>query len=492
VNTVQGTTNSSKACRRPRMEKSMKYDYDIIVIGLGPAGMAVSIMGSEMGLSVCAIEKNKIGGECMNVGCIPSKSLLRMAKTRGLFDKLAAMELEEVSKPQIKDPFGRIRNYIKFINEKKTSGMFKKVNLILGQGHARFVGTNTVEAGGKEFSARKIFVATGTEPAVPPIPGIQDIDILTNANVFDLERLPKSMTIIGGGAIGCELAQAFTKLGTKCTIVQMDPHLIPVGDSQAGELLEEIFKKEGITFHNSKKIKEVEKREGGVVLRTEDGIEVVSESLFVGAGRKIDLSSLQLEKASVQYGKRGIEINKYLQTNQKHVFAVGDCNGRFLLTHAAMHQGMIGLMNAMMPWPFKQAFDEFVVPWTVFTDPPVSYVGMKEVELKKRGIKYETIIAKYDDYGAAIAENVGVGFVKVFTNTLGKIFGVSIVGEGSGEMINEWALAIQKKMRLKDIMFLQHSFPTMGFLTKRTSEMWMMNRMKSEHLKNICRFMFRL
>jgi len=470
----------------------MVFDYDIIVIGLGPAGMAVSIMGSEMGLNVCAIERNKIGGECMNVGCIPSKSLLRMAKTRGLFDKLSAMELEDVDKPNIKDPFGRIREYVRFINDKKTVGMFKKVDLILGKGEGFFADPHTIEIDGKKITARRIFIATGTEPSVPPIPGIESIDILTNANVFDLKQLPKSMTIIGGGAIGCELAQAFTKLGTQCTIVQMDPHLIPVGDKQAGKLLEDVFEKEGITVHNAKKIKEVEKREDDVVLRTEDGIEVTSEALFVGAGRRIDLSSLKLENASVQYGNRGIEVNKYLQTNQKHIFAVGDCNGKFLLTHAAMHQGMIALMNTMMPWPFKQAFDSYVVPWTVFTEPPVSSVGMKEETLKEKGITYETIIAKYEDYGAAIAENVGVGFVKVFTNNCGKIFGVSIVGEGSGEMINEWALAVQKKMGLKDIMMLQHSFPTMGFLTKRVSEMWMMNRMKSPALKNICRFMFRL
>jgi len=468
----------------------MKYDYDIICIGLGPAGMAVSVMGSEMGLKICAIEKNKIGGECMNVGCIPSKSLLRMGKTRKIFDKLESMELEAVVKPGIKKPFNRIQDYLTYINEKKTVGMFKKVDLRLQEGDASFVDPHTVTVGGKTITAKKIFIATGTEPSVPPIPGIETLDILTNTNVFNLTEMPKSMIIIGGGAIGCEMAQAFTRLGTKCTIVQMDPFLIPVGDPEAGALLEEVFKKEGIDVYNSKKISQVGKDGDKVFLSTGDGIKVTAERLFVGAGRRIALESLQLDNAGVKYGKRGIEVNKYLRTNQSNIYAVGDCNGKFLLTHAAMHQGMIALMNSMMP--LKQNFEKFVVPWTVFTEPQVSCAGMREKELKEKGIKYEAIVAKYEDYGAAVAEDIGTGFVKVFASKTGKIYGVSIVGEGSGEMINEWALAIQKKMRLHDIMFLQHSFPSMGFLTKRTSEMWMMNRMKSEKLKDMCRFMFKI
>ena len=472
----------------------MKYDYDIICIGLGPAGMAVSVMGTEMGLSVCSIEKNKIGGECMNVGCIPSKSLLKMAKTRHIFSKLDKMQLAHIQAPAVLEPFDAISDYIKYINEKKTVKMFDRQDVILNQGDASFVDPHTVEVNGKKITAKRIFIATGTKAMVPPIPGIDKVDILTNENIFLMKKIPKSMIIIGGGAIGCEMAQAFSRLGCKCSIIQMDEYLVPVGDKEAGELLEADFKKEGIDVYNSKKIKKVSlAKDGKVILAAEGGLELKAEKLLVAAGRKFDFSSLKLENAGIKHENgRPVPVNRYLQTNKSHIYAVGDCNGKFMLSHSAMHQGMVALMNTMMKWPFKIKFEKFVVPWTVFTEPQLSHVGMTEQQLKSRGIKYEVITAKYADYGAAIAENIPQGFVKVFTSVSGKIYGVSIIGESSGEMINEWALAIQKKLKMYDIMMLQHSFPTMGFLSKRTAEMWMMKRMQSDFIKKVCRFMFRI
>lgn len=467
-----------------------RYDFDMIVIGLGPAGMAVSIMGSEMGLNVCAIERHKIGGECMNVGCIPSKALLRMAKTRHTTTKLSSMELAEGEEPAVKDPFTRIQQHIRYINEKKTMAMFKKVNLVLGEGEAEFINSHTVAVGEKRFSAKRIFICAGTKPSVPPIPGIEKIDILTNENIFSLPSMPKSMIVIGGGAIGCEMAQAFSRLGCKTSIVQMDPHLLPFGDEDSGLLLEKVFNEEGIDVFNSRKLTGVRQDGDEVVLSTDQGEELRGEKLLVAAGRKMDFTSLKLEAAGVKYGKKGIEVNNHLQTSQKHIFAPGDCNGHYLLSHAAMHQGMIALMNCMMPGPFKMNFKKFVVPWTVFTEPQVSHVGKRQKDLDAAKTPYEVIECKYEDYGAAIAECVDIGYVKALASKTGRIHGARIVGEGSGEMINEWGLAIQKKIRMHDIMFLQHSFPTMSFLTKRVSETWMMKRMESKFLKCMMKWMF--
>jgi pyruvate/2-oxoglutarate dehydrogenase complex dihydrolipoamide dehydrogenase (E3) component len=470
----------------------MKYDYDVLTIGLGPAGMAVSGMASEMGLKVCAVERRWIGGECQNVGCIPSKSLLRMAKTRHMVTKFPRMELGESELPPVKKPFARIHDYIQHIRDHKTIGMFKKVHLVLGEGEAEFIDPHTVHVGGKPYRARHIFICTGTRPAAPPIPGLAEVAYLTNENIFELEDVPESLTIIGGGAIGCEMAQAFTRLGCKTTIVHMDPHLIPVGDPEAGQLIEEQFKTEGIGVFNQRMISKVERQNGAVALYTDKDEKVVSDRLLVAAGRMLDVSALKLEKAGVETTQRGIEVDKYLRSTQKSIFACGDCNGHFLLTHAAMHQGMIALMNAMLPRPLKMDFRKFVVPWTVFTEPQVSYVGMREQDLKAKKIKYETLHVRYEDYGAAIAEAVDVGFVKVFASKTGRIHGVSIVGEGSGEMINEWALAIQKKVRLHEMMMLQHSFPSMGFLTKRSADTWMMNRMKSSFARSLSKMLFRI
>jgi pyruvate/2-oxoglutarate dehydrogenase complex dihydrolipoamide dehydrogenase (E3) component len=317
--------------------------------------------------------------------------------------------------------------------------------------------------------------------------------VLTNENIFELDGVPESMVIIGGGAIGCEMAQAFARLGCKATVVHMDPHLVPVGDPEAAALLEEKLKEEGIAVYNGRTIERIERDEHGeVVVHTAEGERLVGQRLLMAAGRRWDFSSLKLENAGITYGKRGIEVDRYLRTSAKNVYAPGDCNGRFLLSHAAMHQGMIALMNAMMPGPMRMDFRKYIVPWTVFTEPQFSQAGMTEAELKEKGVNYETIRINYEDYGAAIAESVDTGFVKVFVSPMGRIYGAIIIGEGSGEMINEWALAIQTKTRMHKLMMLQHSFPTMGFLSKRAAETWMMNRMKSRTLQRMAQVMYRM
>lgn len=468
----------------------MKYEFDLICIGLGPAGMAVSAMGAEMGLKVCAIEKNKLGGECMNVGCIPSKSLLKISEYRHSSAKLEEMGLLKKGNLVIHPPFERIAEYLNYILDKKTIKMFDKTTLVLNEGSARFVDSHTVSVGDRQFTAGKIFIATGTEPMIPPIEGISDLDILDNQNVFHLKEIPKSMTIIGGGAIGCEMAQAFTRLGTKCSIVHMDDFLVPTGDRAAGLLLEDVFKKEGIDVYNSKKLTKAVKKAGQVELYTEDGLCLKSEKLLVAAGRRIPLDELELDKAGIRYNTRAIEVDTKYRTSVKHIYAVGDCNGGIMLSHAAMHQGMLAIMNAVSPFSGFR-YRNYVIPWTVFTEPQVSYVGMREEDLKRKGISYETHTVKYGDYGAAIAEDVPEGFVKVFSSSMGRVYGVSIIGDGSGEMINEWALIVQKKIKLYSVLFLAHSFPTMGFLSKRVSETWVMNKMGNPRLQKLCRFLFR-
>jgi pyruvate/2-oxoglutarate dehydrogenase complex dihydrolipoamide dehydrogenase (E3) component len=269
----------------------MAWDYDVLSIGLGPAGMAVSAMASEMGLKVAAIERRAIGGECMNVGCIPSKSLLRIAKTRHAVEKFPVMELHNGHPPAIGRPFDKIQGYLKYINEAKTVKMFDKVDLHLQQGDASFVDAHTVEVAGKRLTARRIFICTGTAPAAPPIPGLADIDYLTNESMFNLDALPQSIVIIGGGAIGCEMAQAFHRLGCPATIVHMDPHLVPVGDEEAARLLEEKLAEEGIRVYNGRSITKVDRNaDGHVVVHTEQGEQLVGEKLLVAAGRRFDFA----------------------------------------------------------------------------------------------------------------------------------------------------------------------------------------------------------
>lgn len=470
-----------------------KYEYDIVCIGLGPAGMAVSVMGSMMGLKVCAVEKHRIGGECMNVGCIPSKALLQIARYRHAPTRFADFGLSPGASPAPEDPFARIQQHLKFISEKKTLRMFDQVDLLLGQGAASFVDPHTVAVGGKKITAKRIFIAAGTSPMILPIPGIDSVEnILTNENLFELEKVPESMIILGGGAIACEMAQAFQRLGCRVSMVQRSPHILSRGEPAAAELLEAALREEGVNLLTGRLVKKVECRDGRVVLHTDQGETVEAERLLAGSGRLLDYAQLRLAQAGVgTTEKGGIRVDRFLRTSQKHIYAVGDCNGYHLYSHAAMHQGMIALINSMLPRPFKRDFRRYAVPYTVFTEPQISHVGWHEHELKERRIAYETVETRYQDYGAAIAEGLGRGYVRAYVGRLGRIHGVDIVGEGSGEMINEWALAVQKKIRIHDIMLLQHSFPTMGFMSKRVGELWMTGRMKSPWLRKLATWAFR-
>ncbi len=359
------------------------------------------------------------------------------------------------------------------------------------QGPAVFVDKHTIQVDGKNISAAKIFIATGSKPEILPIPGLKECSPLTNENIFALSAIPKSMAVIGGGATACELTQAFSRLGCKITMFLRSQHLLSKCDYEAAILLEEQLRKEGVTLLNGTSLKNVRAQDNGYILTTDSGWQVEVSKILAVTGRSMDFSGLKLENAGVKHGPFGITTDKYLRTSVPSIYAVGDCNGQHQYSHSAMHQGMIALLNSMRPHPFKKDFRKYAVPYTIFTEPQISAVGMSAHELNDQQTPYETYIAHYDDYGAAIAEETKIGFVKVFASAHGKIYGVVIAGEGSGEMVNEWTLAIQNNLRMQDILMTQHSFPTMGILSKRTAEAWMMNRMKSHTRQKLARFIFK-
>ena len=469
----------------------MAYDFDVLVIGLGPAGMAVSIMAAEMGLKVCAVERKNVGGECMNVGCIPSKALLRVAKARAAFGKLEGMGLGAAVKPEVLRPFARIADNLAYISEKKTMGMFSKVEMLYQEGDAVFVDPHTVAVGKRKITAKRIFICVGSRPEVPDVEGLTEVTPLTNETMFQLERVPASLLVLGSGAIACEMAQAFARLGTVVTMVFRGPGLLWREDTEATAILEKQFAEDGITLAKNAVMRRFSKSEGETILHLEDGQELRAERVLAALGRRFDFSTLALDRAGVVAGNKGIGVDRYLRTSQKHIYACGDCNGYRQFSHAAMHQGMIALMNCMLVWPFKRDFRKYPVPWTVFTEPQLSRVGKSLRQLDIEKICYQTVTVKYDDYGAAIAESVATGFVKAAVSPFGNILGTTVVGEGSGEMINEWTMAMQNRIGMPGILMQQHSFPTMGFLTKRVAETWMTGKMKSSLIKKACRAMFR-
>jgi pyruvate/2-oxoglutarate dehydrogenase complex dihydrolipoamide dehydrogenase (E3) component len=299
------------------------------------------------------------------------------------------------------------------------------------------------------------------------------------------------MVIIGGGAIGTEMAQAFSRLGSRITVVHMDPHLVPIGDTEAGHLLQERFEKEGITVRNGARIEKISYENGTVSVHA--GGEVFSaQRLLMAAGRMPVLKPLNLEKAGVAYTKKGITVDDFMRTNVKNIYAAGDCNGQALLSHAAMHQGMLALMHSLSPLKlgmFRRS--RYVVPWAVFTQPEVAQVGLTEKQAREKGGFFEVVKKEFLSYGRTVADGHPEGFVKVILGKRGRILGATVVGENASELIQEWTLAMQYKKNIFSILMTQHAFPSISMINKMVAEQWMMGKMQSSFLRKLIRFFAR-
>jgi pyruvate/2-oxoglutarate dehydrogenase complex dihydrolipoamide dehydrogenase (E3) component len=462
----------------------MAYEYDVCVIGLGPAGMAASIAATHMGLRVLGIDSRGVGGECTRTGCIPSKALIRIAHTRHAAAQLPDLGLAETREPASANPFREIAERTR-LAEAKAQSLLAGVDLALREGPAAFADAHTIDVGGKRHTAKRIFVCVGSRPAVPSIPGLREAGALTSDDIFSLDRIPSSLVVIGGGAVGCEVAQAFHRLGSRVSLVHMDEHLLPQGDGEAGRLLQAAFAKEGIEVHGGRRISEVTTSAGGVAVRTNLGDTLRGERVFVATGRRFEFSDLRLGNAGVEFSDRGIQVDATLRTTARHIYAPGDANGACFLSSAAAHQGMIAAMNSVLPAPLRRRFRSYVVPWATFTEPEVAHVGWLERDLKAHDMPYEIFESKYEDYGPAIAEGMAEGSVRVYASSSGRIYGVRIVGRGATEMINEWGLAIQSRLRLDRILFLQHSYPSMSFLSKRAADRWGLERLRDPFLRKL-------
>jgi pyruvate/2-oxoglutarate dehydrogenase complex dihydrolipoamide dehydrogenase (E3) component len=285
------------------------------------------------------------------------------------------------------------------------------------------------------------------------------------------------------------MAQAFARLGTKVAVAHMDPHLVPVGDEEAARVLEDVFAKEGITVYNGAKITGVSMVDGKIVTVTDKGT-LTSERILVAAGRKPVLESLRLERAGIEFTKKGITVDSHMRTNRSHIYAVGDCNGQSLLSHAAMHQGMLALMHALSPFSLSMLKRErYVVPWSVFTEPEIAQVGLTEKEARARGLNIQVMKKDFRAYGRTVADGHPEGFIKIITDGRGRIHGASIVGEAASELIHEWTMAIQYKKRMYHVMMMQHAFPSVSMINKMIAEDWMMEKMKSGWMQKLVKWL---
>ncbi len=458
-----------------------RFDRNLIVIGAGSAGLVTAYIAAAVKAKVTLVERHRMGGDCLNTGCVPSKALIRAAKLATHLDRAGEFGFRDVSgTPDFARIMQRVQQVITEIEPHDSVERYSGLGVECRRGTARLVDPWTVEIDGERLTARDIVIAAGAEPFVPPIPGLREAGYLTSDTLWDLRELPKRLIVLGGGPIGCELAQAFARLGSQVTQVEQLPRLMVREDVDVSERVQARFVAEGIDLRlNTRAVRvETEGREKFLVCER-DGAEarVGFDQILVAVGRSARLTGYGLETLGVKCGK-SVEVNEFLQTNFPNIWACGDVAGPYQFTHTAAHMAWYAAVNslfapllALRGGRFK--VDYSVIPWATFTEPEVARVGLNELEATARRIPYEVSVYPLSELDRAIADGEAHGFIKVLT-VPGKdrILGVTLVGEHAGDLIAEYVLAMRHGIGLNQILGTIHIYPTLAEANKYVAGQW--------------------
>ena len=471
-----------------------EYDYDIGVIGGGAAGLTVASGTSQLGLKTVLIERApKLGGDCLHTGCVPSKTLIRTAGVYHRMKHAGRFGLPEVDLPPVDmaKVNARIRSVIDAIQVHDSEERFCGLGVKVVFGEAAFEDDHVVDCSGTRISAKFWVLATGSSPAVPAITGLADADYLTNEDLFDLDSLPGTMIVLGGGPIGCEMAQAFNRLGTDVRILQRNCQLLPAADEDMAAVILDALKGEGVAVDLCAATSAVRRVPGGVEVEYVcDGETLVAraERLLVSAGRSPNVSGLKLENCGVEYDAKGVKIDNRLRTSQKHIFAAGDVLGRYQFTHAAGYEGGIVIANVVFRLPRKT--DYTWLPWCTYTDPELASVGICEKQAKAQGIEYTVWEENFDDNDRALAEGGVEGKIKLVLDRKEKPLGVQIVGIHAGELAGEWVAALNARMSLSSMASAVHPYPTVAEINKRVAGKVLSSKLFSDKVRKTLSFIF--
>jgi pyruvate/2-oxoglutarate dehydrogenase complex dihydrolipoamide dehydrogenase (E3) component len=447
---------------------------DICVIGAGSGGLSVAAGAAAFGVSVVLVERGKMGGDCLNYGCVPSKALLAAAKRAyGLETNDRFGVKAQRAKTDFAVVHAHVHGVIDAIAPNDSKARFTGLGVRVIEGTARFKDPRTVIVDNAfEIKARRFVIATGSSPAAPPIPGLDTTPYLTNETIFDLRQCPKHLIVIGGGPIGLELAQAHRRLGAEVTVLEAATPLAKDDQECAAIVLDQLAR-EGITLRAGIKILRVERRRGGrvrVVLEApDDGEEVLEGShLLVATGRRANVSDLGLDAANITFEDRGIRANKRLKTSNRRVYAIGDVvRGSPQFTHMANYHAGLVIRNALFRLPVN--VDKGVIPWVTFTDPELAQAGLREDEARQRHGTIRVLRWPYHENDRAQAERRTHGHIKAITDKRGRILGVTIVGAHAGELITTWTLAIVQGLKVNAMLGLIVPYPTFSEIGKRAA-----------------------
>ncbi len=469
--------------------------YNLVVVGAGTAGLVSAAGAAGLGAKVALIERHLMGGDCLNVGCVPSKTIIRAAR--------AAADVRDAQRFGVRVPegvsvdFGAVMERVRAIRAKisphDSARRFRDdygIDIFLG--HGRFTSRDTVEVAGQTLRFERAVIATGARAVVPPIPGLAEAGFLTNETVFNLTEQPRRLAVLGGGPIGSELSQTFARLGTEVTVIQRGKQFLPREDSDAVSILFEAMKSDGVDIRLNTALERVEVRGGVKILHlSTDGkpSRLEAEAILVGIGRAPNVEGLNLEAAGVRYGLQGVEVDDHLQTSNSRIFAAGDICSAYKFTHTADSAARIVIQNAFFGFAGRKRVSALTIPWCTYTDPEIAHVGMYEHDARAKGIEVQTFKVPMDDVDRAVTEGEEDGFVKIHVRKgTDEILGGTIVARHAGEMISELTTAIVNGIGLGKMASVIHPYPTQADAIRKAGDAFNRTRLTPGRRKLLGRY----
>lgn len=478
--------------------KPEKFDTNLVVIGAGAAGLVAAYVAAAAKAKVTLVEKHKMGGECLNTGCVPSKALIRSTRLLAQFHSAAKFGISGIKADfDFAEIMDRVQRVIEAVAPHDSAQRYRELGVDVIEGTARIVSPWEVEVttgqGPRILTTRSIIIAAGSRPFIPAIPGLENIDYLTSDTVWNLREQPRRLLVLGGGPVGCELAQAFARLGTQVIQVEKAPRLLTREDAEVSKTIAEKFGQEGIDVRLGHTAKQFLIENGEHILIADyQGQEkrIGFDKLLLAIGRTANTSGFGLEDVGVELSPgHTVQVDECQATNYPNIFACGDAAGPYQFTHVAAHQAWHASVNALFGGFNKFRTDYAVIPWATFTDPEIARVGLNEQDARQQDVAYEVSVYNVDDLDRAIADSAAHGFVKVLTPPgRDKILGVTIVGQHAGDIIAEFVLAMKHGLGLNDILRTIHIYPTMAEANKNAAGVWRRHHQPELLLKWIARF----
>ncbi|WP_299303920.1 FAD-dependent oxidoreductase [uncultured Litoreibacter sp.] len=444
-----------------------KIETDLLVIGAGSGGLSVAAGAVQMGAKVVLLEDHKMGGDCLNYGCVPSKALIAAGKQAHALRNGAKFGVANVT-PTVDYAAAKdhVHKVIETIAPVDSVERFEGLGVHVIQERGRFVDANTVRAGDHEISARRVVIATGSAPFVPPIPGLDKVPYLTNESLWDLRDLPKHLLVVGGGPIGIEMAQAHLRLGSKVTVIE-GMKAMGKDDPELAKIVLDRMRDEGMVIEEDAMAEEITGKAGAITVKAKDGRVFKGTHLLMAVGRSANTGDLGLEEAGIEYDRRGIKVDASLKTSNKKVYAIGDVAGQLQFTHVAGYHAGVVIRSILFGLPSKAKQGH--IPWATYTDPELAQVGLTEAQAReKHGDGMEVARFEFHENDRAIAEGKTTGLIKVMV-VKGRPVGASIVGASAGDLIGVWALAIANNLKMSQVAGMVAPYPTLGEVNKRAA-----------------------